>query len=76
MEVVEKINSQYGDDPTDEQDEITAKGNAYLKEHYPKLDYIKSAKILGDVPKTAAAAEPTVQASAAPAPQPAGTGQN
>lgn len=74
MEVVDKINAEYREEP--DQGELTAKGNAYLKEHFPKLDYIKSAKILGDVPKTAGVAESTAQASAAPAPQPAGTAQN
>lgn len=44
IEVVEKINSQYGEKPN--QGQITMKGNAYLKEKYPKLDYISKAKLV------------------------------
>ncbi len=53
MDVVEKINAQYREDP--DQGELQAKGNAYLKEYFPKLDYIKEAKILGTVAAPAAA---------------------
>ncbi len=59
MEVVEAINAEYGQDP--DQDEITSRGNAYLKEYFPKLDYIKEAKILGDV--VAPSAAPTQEAA-------------
>lgn len=47
MDVVEKINAEYGEDP--DQSMIETRGNAYLKEYFPKLDYIRSAKILGSV---------------------------
>jgi peptidyl-prolyl cis-trans isomerase A (cyclophilin A) len=43
MDVVTKINSQYGESP--EQGEITASGNAYLMKSFPRLDFIKSATI-------------------------------
>jgi peptidyl-prolyl cis-trans isomerase A (cyclophilin A) len=43
MEVVEKINSQYGEKPN--QGSIQAEGNAYLNKEFPKLDYIKKATI-------------------------------
>jgi peptidyl-prolyl cis-trans isomerase A (cyclophilin A) len=43
MDVVEKINSQYGEKPN--QGQITASGNAYLVKEFPKLDYIKTATI-------------------------------
>ena len=43
MEVVDKIYSAYGEKP--EQDRISAEGNAYLTKNFPKLDYIKSAKL-------------------------------
>ena len=43
MDVVEKITSQYRERP--QQAEIQARGNAYLKAEFPKMDYIKTAKI-------------------------------
>ena len=46
MDVVEKINSEYGERPG--QGKIQAQGNKYLKEEFPKLDYIKKATILKD----------------------------
>jgi len=45
MDVVDKINAQYGGKPGDDQGNIAAGGNAYLNKTYPKLDYIKSATI-------------------------------
>lgn len=44
MEVVDKINSEYGESPN--QGSIQARGNEYLKEAFPNLDYIKSVKLL------------------------------
>lgn len=50
MDVVDKINGQYGDGPPwgsgPNQDFIQHQGNAYLKKSYPNLDYIKSATIV------------------------------
>jgi peptidyl-prolyl cis-trans isomerase A (cyclophilin A) len=43
MDVVNKINSQYGQKPS--QAEIQTKGNAYLNKEFAKLDYIKTATI-------------------------------
>lgn len=43
MEVVDKINSQYGEQP--DQKKIQAEGNAYLTAKFPKLDYIEHARI-------------------------------
>ena len=43
MEVVGKINTQYGDNV--DQDLITRQGNAYLTKEFPKLDYIKTATL-------------------------------
>jgi peptidyl-prolyl cis-trans isomerase A (cyclophilin A) len=46
MDVVDKINSEYGENPPDAQGHIQMEGNAYLKRAFPNLDYIKSAKII------------------------------
>jgi cyclophilin family peptidyl-prolyl cis-trans isomerase len=43
MEVVEKINSQYGEKPN--QGSIQSEGNAYLNKDFPKLDFVKKATI-------------------------------
>ncbi len=56
MDVVDKINSLYGQRP--DQSQIQTQGNAYLNKNFPKLDYIKTATI-----EAATAAAP-----AAPAP--------
>ena len=45
MEVVDKINPQYGGAPSNEQPRIQAQGNAYLNKAFPKLDYITKATI-------------------------------
>lgn len=44
MENVERINSEYGETPA--QSGIEQGGNAYLNNHFPRLDYIQSAKVL------------------------------
>ena len=43
MDVVEKINSQYAENPN--QGRIQMEGNAYLTKEFPKLDYIRKATI-------------------------------
>jgi peptidyl-prolyl cis-trans isomerase A (cyclophilin A) len=43
MENVDKIYPGYGEQP--DQGEITAHGDAYLHKQFPKLDYIKTARI-------------------------------
>jgi peptidyl-prolyl cis-trans isomerase A (cyclophilin A) len=46
MDVVDKINGEYGENPPDEQERLQMEGNAYLKKNFPNLDYIKSATIV------------------------------
>jgi len=51
MDVVDKINGEYGDMPEQggsgpDPSRIAMEGNAYLKKDFPNLDYIKSAVIL------------------------------
>jgi peptidyl-prolyl cis-trans isomerase A (cyclophilin A) len=45
MSVVDSIYAGYGETP--DQSRVTAEGNAYLKREFPRLDYIKSARIVG-----------------------------
>ncbi|MBL0169954.1 MAG: peptidylprolyl isomerase [Gemmatimonadaceae bacterium] len=44
MDVVDALNSEYGESP--DQGRIESEGNAYLMQAFPKLDYIKSAKVV------------------------------
>lgn len=50
MDVVDKINSEYGEGAPrgrgPDQGRVQAEGNAYLKKDFPNLDYIKSASML------------------------------
>ncbi|KAL0479942.1 peptidyl-prolyl cis-trans isomerase [Acrasis kona] len=43
MKILDSIYSKYGQSPS--QNEIYSEGNKYLKENYPKLDYIKHLSI-------------------------------
>jgi peptidyl-prolyl cis-trans isomerase A (cyclophilin A) len=44
MEVVEAINAEYGQSPN--QGEIRRAGNQYLNREFPRLDYIRTARIV------------------------------
>jgi peptidyl-prolyl cis-trans isomerase A (cyclophilin A) len=44
MSVVSRINAEYQGAP--DQGQITAKGNAYLRENFPLLDYVRSARLV------------------------------
>ena len=47
MEVVDKINTQYGDAPSGpNQTRILDEGNAYLDKEFPNLDYVRMATIV------------------------------
>jgi peptidyl-prolyl cis-trans isomerase A (cyclophilin A) len=50
MDVVDKINSEYGEGAPGgrgpDQGRVQMEGNAYLKKDFPNLDYIKSATIV------------------------------
>jgi peptidyl-prolyl cis-trans isomerase A (cyclophilin A) len=49
MDVVQQIYSDYGEGAPQgmgpAQDQIQARGNEYLEKEFPKLDYIKTARI-------------------------------
>lgn len=44
MENVLHLNMEYGEEPS--QEAITGTGNAYLEEHFPRLDYVKKAEVV------------------------------
>jgi peptidyl-prolyl cis-trans isomerase A (cyclophilin A) len=73
MKVVEMLYDQYGDQPTNEQDQISKLGKAYLDSKYPKLDVIKYATIVGaaaaSAPAKPAAPKPKATAPVATKPQ-------
>ena len=46
LEVVEGLYSGYGEGVSRRQGEIAQRGNEYLKEKFPKLDYIEQARIV------------------------------
>jgi peptidyl-prolyl cis-trans isomerase A (cyclophilin A) len=45
MSVVDKIEASYGETPSRDQGQIQTQGNKYLREKYPKLDYIKTVRL-------------------------------
>ena len=45
MEVVDKLNGEYGEQPSQMQAQIQSGGNAFLAKSFPRLDYIKKATI-------------------------------
>lgn len=46
MENVDQLYSAYGEGASQNQGQIEAQGNAYLDKQFPKLDYIKTARIV------------------------------
>jgi peptidyl-prolyl cis-trans isomerase A (cyclophilin A) len=47
-EVVAKLYGGYGFEPAKFQDSIMVRGNSYLKQYYPALDYIREARLAED----------------------------
>jgi peptidyl-prolyl cis-trans isomerase A (cyclophilin A) len=45
MDIVDKLYSEYGDTPSNQQPRIQAEGNKFLNTAYPKLDYVTKARI-------------------------------
>lgn len=46
MSVVDRLYSGYGDPPPDQQGQIAASGNEYLNREYPKLDFVRTARVV------------------------------
>ena len=46
MEIVDQIHSGYGENPPEVQGSLQAEGNAYLDKNFPKLDAIKTARVM------------------------------
>lgn len=46
MSVVDALYSGYGDQPRGEQPQIAAEGNAFLNRTYPKLDFVRTARVV------------------------------
>jgi peptidyl-prolyl cis-trans isomerase A (cyclophilin A) len=51
MDVVDSINSEYGERP--DQNMVRARGNAYLTQSFPRLDYILKATVVAGDERTA-----------------------
>ena len=45
MDVVQQLYSEYGENAQQGAGQIEALGNAYLEQNFPKLDYIKTARL-------------------------------
>jgi peptidyl-prolyl cis-trans isomerase A (cyclophilin A) len=63
MEVADAFYGGYGERVTSKQGEIQTQGNAYLKEKWPELDYIKAATIVGEAASAERSASPKAEAS-------------
>jgi peptidyl-prolyl cis-trans isomerase A (cyclophilin A) len=46
MGVVDKLYGGYGEQPTGDQPQIAQQGDAFLKKHFPRLDRIKTARLV------------------------------
>lgn len=73
MAVVDSLHAGYGDGPPSgfgpDQMRLMREGNAYLEKEFPRLDFIRTARVVEDgAPATAAAAADPAAAPAAAAP--------
>jgi cyclophilin family peptidyl-prolyl cis-trans isomerase len=68
MSVVESFYNGYGEQTTNLQDRITNEGKAFLDKNFPKLDSIKTARIVPAAPAAPAAAKTDVKKSPPPPP--------
>ena len=73
--VIDSLYNGYGDGPPQgngpNQGQLQARGNAYLKESFPSLDYIKSAAIVASETPATSVAPAAVTPAATPAVTPA-----
>lgn len=58
LQVVRKLYTGYGEQPTSQQGRIAMLGNAALRDDFPKLDYIKRCRVLPVKKKEDAGAKP------------------
>ena len=56
MGVLDSLYDEYGDTPKYRL--VATLGNEYLHRMFPRMDYIKSARVVGAAPTTPAAAKP------------------
>ncbi len=54
MDVVDALNQEYGGEPSSYQQQIRQQGNAFLEQAYPRLDAVKTARIVPEEPADAA----------------------
>jgi peptidyl-prolyl cis-trans isomerase A (cyclophilin A) len=73
MNVVDLLYDQYGAAAGDDQENITKGGEKYLAAHYPKLDTIKSATLIGGAATAPAKPAPKPSTAAKPAAKPGST---
>jgi hypothetical protein len=46
MSVVDKLYGGYGEQPSHDQQQIATQGDAFLRKTFPKLDHIRTARIV------------------------------
>jgi len=70
MKVVEMLYDQYGENAGMDQENISKGGEKFIASHWPKLDTIKSATLIGAAATTPAktAPKPTTPKKVAPKP--------